>query len=65
MPMYEFTCQNKECKHTSEKLVKMDTKSIECSKCSGTAVKVVSLPSNPKFSGGGWTPKFHGMGPRR
>lgn len=57
MPMYEFKCEK--CGHTSEKLVKMDTKHIECGKCGGESIKVTSLTSPAKFSGGGWTPKYH------
>lgn len=58
-PLYEFTCTNKKCNHKSEKLVKTDTKHITCSKCGSESIKIISLPSDPRFTGGGWTPKFH------
>ena len=55
-PLYEFECSK--CGTKSEKLVKMDTDHIECT-CGSKAIKVTSLPANPQFHGGGWTPKFH------
>lgn len=57
MPMYEFHCRT--CSNTSEKLVKTDTKSIECGNCGGQSIKVISLTAPPKFDGTGWTPKYH------
>lgn len=56
MPLYEFICKNK---HKTEKIVKFDTSSISCTECGSESIKIVSLPSPPKFSGSGWTQKFH------
>lgn len=57
-PLYEFQCENKKCNHKSEKLVKTDTKHIECGKCGGESIKITSLTATPQFHGTGWTRKF-------
>lgn len=50
MPVYEFEC---DCGEIIEELVRMDTKSIICSKCSKTARKIMSQCSF-ELKGGGW-----------
>lgn len=59
MPVYEYTCN--ECGHKSEKLRKMEHRDepLQCGECGGESVRVISKPSDPHFSGSGWTPKFH------
>ena len=61
MPLYTYTCTNGECKHTSDKLVKLDDRDspIECSKCGSTSIRVISLTAPVQFKGSGWTEKFH------
>jgi putative FmdB family regulatory protein len=50
MPVYEFECK---CGHITEALVRMDTRSIECSKCHDKADKIISACSF-ELKGGGW-----------
>ena len=50
MPVYEFEC---ECGHQFEELVRMDTKTRECPKCSKRAKKIMSQCSF-ELKGGGW-----------
>ncbi len=50
MPIYEFECPNG---RITERLVKMDTKEIECPKCHKKAEKIISLCSF-ELKGGGW-----------
>lgn len=58
MPLYEFACQNKDCKHVSEVIKRVDDRTpIECSKCGGKTVKIISKTGKPKVVGG--TPKFY------
>ena len=58
MPLYEFECRNKDCKHVSEVTKRMgDTTPVECSKCGGKTVKIISKTGRPKIVGG--TPRFH------
>lgn len=59
MPIYEYQCED--CKRVAEKLEKMSdrSESIECKECGGKAVRIVSRPSEPKFVGGGFTPRFY------
>jgi putative FmdB family regulatory protein len=51
MPVYEFEC--KSCGEVSEALVRMDTKSINCPKCTHKAKKIMSLCAF-ELKGGGW-----------
>ncbi|RJP82741.1 MAG: zinc ribbon domain-containing protein [Desulfobacteraceae bacterium] len=50
MPVYEFKCPEGT---ITEKLVKMDTRQIECPKCGKTAKKIMSQCSF-ELKGGGW-----------
>jgi len=50
VPIYEFQCPNG---RITEKLVKMDTREIECPKCHKKAQKIISLCSF-ELKGGGW-----------
>jgi len=50
MPIYEFECPNGT---ITERLVKMDTKEIECQKCHRKAKKIIS-PCTFELKGGGW-----------
>ena len=59
MPLYEFTCQNEKCGHMTERRqpIADATKVVQCPKCGSDALKVWSVPSEPRIPGG--TPKFH------
>jgi putative FmdB family regulatory protein len=59
MPMYDFQCVS--CGHRAEKLIRTPeaNPAISCSKCGGIAIKIVSVPAPPRFSGKDWTPKFY------
>lgn len=50
MPVYEFECSNG---NVTEKLVKMDTKEIECPICHQKAKKIMSACTF-ELKGGGW-----------
>ena len=50
MPVYEFECQ---CGEIIEKIVRMNTETIECPKCHKTAKKIIS-PCTFELKGGGW-----------
>lgn len=50
MPVYEFECK---CGEVTEKLVRMDTKSITCPHCNEHAKKIMS-PCSFELKGGGW-----------
>lgn len=50
MPVYEFQCK---CGHITEKLVRMDTETVECPKCHAKAKKILSRCSF-ELKGGGW-----------
>jgi putative FmdB family regulatory protein len=50
MPVYEFECPEGT---VTEKLVKMDTKQIECPKCGKPAKKIMSQCTF-ELKGGGW-----------
>ena len=59
MQMYEYQC--KKCEHAFEAIQKLDEKPLrKCPKCESknSLVKLIS-GSLIKFSGEGWTPKFH------
>lgn len=51
MPVYEFECES--CGQVTEELVRMDTKSIKCPKCTQKAKKIMSLCAFD-LKGGGW-----------
>jgi putative FmdB family regulatory protein len=51
MPVYEFECDS--CGQVTEELVRMDTKSIKCPKCTQKARKIMSLCAFD-LKGGGW-----------
>jgi putative FmdB family regulatory protein len=64
MPLYTFSCQD--CEHTADKLIHLNERNepIVCSKCKeegreGTMIRVIALPSEPRFKGSDFTPKFH------
>lgn len=61
MPKYEFSCENKECNHTSELILNVEKRDqpILCSKCGGSMLRMISRTAPPIFSGSGWTPKHH------
>ena len=50
MPVYEFECSEG---HITEELVRMGTKSTQCSKCHKRAKKIMSQCSFD-LKGGGW-----------
>ena len=50
MPVYEFECPEGT---VTERLVKMDTQSIECPECGRKAKKIISSCSF-ELKGGGW-----------
>jgi putative FmdB family regulatory protein len=50
MPVYEFECSDG---HVTEELVRMGTKSTQCSKCDKKARKIMSQCSF-ELKGGGW-----------
>jgi putative FmdB family regulatory protein len=55
VPIYEFRCPNG---RITERLVRMDTKEIECPKCHKKAKKIISLCSF-ELKGGGWFADGH------
>ncbi len=50
MPVYEFECS---CGETIEKIVRIDTKKIECPVCHKDAKKIISRCTF-ELKGGGW-----------
>ncbi len=50
MPVYEFRCPNGT---ITERIVKMDTKEIDCPKCRQKAKKIISRCTF-ELKGGGW-----------
>ena len=65
MPLYEFECQS--CGIIDEQIVKSDIKEVECSKCKGRALKIISLSAfklkGDHWSGGGSDPKWDNIKP--
>jgi putative FmdB family regulatory protein len=61
MPMYSYECLAEDCKHKSDQLRKVDDRDapITCGECGGNMIRVTALPSDPRFKGEGFTPKFH------
>lgn len=53
MPIYEYSCITPECQHISERFVRrMETDGeIECEKCGGTAMQVISVTSEFQWGG--------------
>lgn len=59
MPMYSYSCEK--CGKTADKLRKLEERDepIKCGDCGGDAIRVIAQTAPPKFSGPGFTPKFH------
>lgn len=47
MPLYDYECSNKKCKHKFDQFVRISEfgKLVVCSKCGGRADKLLSLPN--------------------
>ena len=60
MPLFDFSCQNPECKVKTEVLIKNINEevpeAIVCPKCGSKSLKCISR-CGIKFYGFGWTPK--------
>jgi putative FmdB family regulatory protein len=60
VPIYEYLCKKKKCGRVTEVVKKMtDEAPVECQKCGGKTVRIISRTSPPKFIGSGFTPRFY------
>lgn len=61
-PKYDYTCENKGCKHNKEEFEVeqkiTDEPLTKCPRC-GRKVKRLIGRVTIKYQGTGWTPKFH------
>lgn len=59
MPIYEYECTNKKCKHIEEELlpISKQPKTMKCPKCGKRNKKIFSTTTNHIFKGDGWADK--------
>ena len=50
MPMYEYQCPNKKCRHKFEALVKMGVEEKPCPKCGTAAIHIPSAGQRFHFN---------------